>query len=73
MASPAIIVIQKRQPQLEKAKLVAYNSEAPEGAMLRSEVLKPRTEIGISGCLGAARRRHRNEINLVLLRIWRCS
>ncbi|MDZ7952618.1 hypothetical protein [Nostoc sp. DedQUE09] len=30
MASPAIIVIQKRQPQLEKAKLVAYNGEAPD-------------------------------------------
>jgi hypothetical protein len=30
MASPAIIVIQKRQPQLEKAKLVAYNAEAPD-------------------------------------------
>ncbi|MEH2039892.1 MULTISPECIES: CIS tube protein [unclassified Nostoc] len=30
MASPAIIVIQKRQPQLEKAKLMAYNGEAPD-------------------------------------------
>ncbi|MEH2064488.1 MAG: hypothetical protein V7K50_19870 [Nostoc sp.] len=30
MATPAIIVIQKRQPQLEKAKLVAYNGEAPD-------------------------------------------
>ncbi|MEH2240504.1 CIS tube protein [Nostoc sp.] len=30
MASPAIIVIQKRQPKLEKAKLVAYNGEAPD-------------------------------------------
>ncbi|MEH2166170.1 MAG: hypothetical protein V7K41_05750 [Nostoc sp.] len=29
MASPAIIVIQKSQPQLEKAKLVAHNGEAP--------------------------------------------
>ncbi|MEH2058448.1 MAG: hypothetical protein V7K97_20300 [Nostoc sp.] len=30
MATPAIIVIEKRQPQLEKAKLVAYNGEAPD-------------------------------------------
>ncbi|MEH2067389.1 MAG: hypothetical protein V7K47_04325 [Nostoc sp.] len=30
MATPAIIVTQKRQPQLEKAKLVAYNGEAPD-------------------------------------------
>ncbi|MFN6518720.1 MAG: hypothetical protein RMY29_030100 [Nostoc sp. CreGUA01] len=30
MATPAIIVTQKRQPQLEKAKLVAYNNEAPD-------------------------------------------
>ncbi|MBN3895948.1 MAG: hypothetical protein HWQ41_11980 [Nostoc sp. NOS(2021)] len=30
MASPAIIVIQKRQPQLEKAKLIAFNGEAPD-------------------------------------------
>ncbi|MCC5652698.1 hypothetical protein LC609_23390 [Nostoc sp. XA013] len=30
MTSPAIIVIQKRQPQLEKAKLIAYSGEAPD-------------------------------------------
>ncbi|MEH2339937.1 CIS tube protein [Nostoc sp.] len=30
MPSPAIIVIQKLQPQLEKAKLLAYNKEAPD-------------------------------------------
>ncbi|MEH2327950.1 CIS tube protein [Nostoc sp.] len=30
MPSPAIIVIQKLQPQLEKAKLIAYNKEAPD-------------------------------------------
>ncbi|MEH2041879.1 CIS tube protein [Nostoc sp.] len=30
MPSPAIIVIQKLQPQLEKAKLIAYNGEAPD-------------------------------------------
>ncbi|MCC5645337.1 hypothetical protein LC607_20790 [Nostoc sp. CHAB 5824] len=30
MPSPAIIVIKKLQPQLEKAKLIAYNKEAPD-------------------------------------------
>jgi hypothetical protein len=30
MPTPAIIVTQKRKPQLEKAKLIAYKNEAPD-------------------------------------------
>ncbi|MEH1794108.1 MULTISPECIES: CIS tube protein [unclassified Nostoc] len=44
MASPAIIVIQKRQPQLEKAKLVAYKS----GATKDIELMFNPTEISFT-------------------------